>query len=145
MLKEFDNTYLEACVDMYHRIFTSAEWSFHWLKKDNVHRYFQDMLTAPKSCSYIYFKNDKPIGACFGSISDYFQTAHYYIKEIFIDISCQKQGVGRKMLEAVEQDLMGKGIHHVTLYTSTDIPAYDFYVKQGYVESPTAAYFMKLL
>ena len=145
MLIDFSMAFFDCCTDIYHRMFTGPEWNFSWLTRENTARYFRDMAGAPRFKGYMYMHGDSVAGACFGDVSDYFSTAQYYIKEIFVDQAVQGRGVGSAFLSAIEADLKKSGINNIVLSTSRGAKAYDFYKKNGYAESPETVFFVKFL
>lgn len=145
ILTDFDDSYFDLCVDLFYSVFTSPEWGYDWLEKVNVKRYFEDMLATPRAQCYMYFIDGELVGVCFGCISDYFRTVQYCIKEVFVDIGRQGQGIGSDMLKAIEDDVCGYGVQNVTLYTLRTIKAFDFYMKNGYTVSPDSVYMVRFL
>ena len=145
MLIDYSMAFFDRCADIYFNMFTGPEWRFDWLTAENVRRYFKDMAAAPRFKGYIYLNGNEAIGACFGDISDYFSTAQYYIKEIFVEQTIQRQGVGSRFLAEIEADLKKSGVDNVILSTSRNIGAYGFYKKNGYVENNETAFFVKFL
>ena len=55
----------------------------------------------------------------------------------------QRQGVGSRFLREIETDIRTNGMTHVFLLTETDVPAYQFYRKNGFFELETNAAFAK--
>ena len=141
----FGAEHIEACAAMYHRLFTSPDWNFDWLTIENTRRYFIDLSSAPRFKGFAYLDGDITIGACFGEISDYFSTVQYTIKEIFIDPLLQGKGLGSGFLIRVEEDLKKNKVDNVILSTSRSIKAYDFYIKNGYIESPETVFLVKFI
>ena len=145
MLIDFSMAYFDRCVKLYYDMFTSPEWGFTWLTMEKTRRYFTDMANAPRFKGYMYMQDGDAAGACFGDISDYFKTAQYYIREIFVDQSIQGRGVGSRFLADIEADLKRCGIDNVILSTSRGIKAFDFYKNNGYIENPETAFLVKFL
>ena len=145
MLHDFNAAYLNECAGIYHSMFTSGEWNFNWLTIENTKRYFNDLCGAPRFKGFIYLVDNKLTGACFGDVSDYFSTAQYTIKEIFIDQHVQGKGLGSAFLADIENNLRDNGINNIILSTSRGIKAFDFYKKNGFIENPDTVFLVKFL
>ncbi len=145
MLKEFDIKYIPKSAEIFRDIFTNRPWNYEWMSDEKVHEYFTDLINTPKAKAYAFFINDTLCGACFGRVNSCSPVPVYEINEIFVLRDLQKKGVGSKMLKAIEQDLKQKGIVAISLYTMRDIPAYKYYIKNGYEEASSAVSFSKVL
>ena len=126
-------------------VFTNEPWNYTWLSGENVRRYLGDLAATPKFLGFAYKSGNPAAGACFGIVNDYFSAPAYEIKEIYVARKTQRAGVGSAMLKLIEAELSKIGISAVTLFTQRKIPAYDFYIKNGYRVSDDAVYFSKML
>ena len=57
---------------------------------------------------------------------------YYEFREFCVDIDRKRQGIGTKLLKAVESGLISEGIKDVLLYTHKDGEAKQFYQRNGY-------------
>jgi ribosomal protein S18 acetylase RimI-like enzyme len=145
MLKRFENDDFETAVMMFYEIFSNPPWQYDWITKEKITEYFTDMLNTPKAITYTYLNDGEISGVCFGSIGDCAPTPVYEIKEIFIRNDIQNKGLGSKMLEEIEDDLIKNNIAAIRLYTLKTIPAFDFYIKNDFQEISEAAALSKML
>jgi len=145
VLRQFDNSHITGAAWTFADIFTYPPWNYDWLSADKAARYFTDLLATPGFTGFAYVKagDPEPVGFCLGLINDYFAAAIYEIKEIFVRRGLQGGGLGGAMLGAVEERLASIGVYTVTLFTKNDIPAYDFYIKNGYAASSNTVFFSK--
>ncbi|GHV38435.1 hypothetical protein FACS189490_00370 [Clostridia bacterium] len=144
-LNVLDKNNLKDCAALFLDVFTAAPWSFSWLTKESVMRYFGDFLKTPNFQGFVYTQNGCAAGACAGIINDYFLQKVYDIKEIFVSPNNQRGGVGSAMLAEIEKVLAAEKVNAVTLSTQRDIPAYSFYLKNKYEESADTVFFWKPL
>jgi len=145
MLIDFNPAYFDSCVNIYYDMFTSPDWGFDWLTIENARRYFKDVSDSPRFKGYIYLNGGEAAGCCLGEISDYFCTAQYTIKEIYIDPALQGKGHGSGFLSEIEADLKKYGIDNILLSTSRSVKAYNFYIKNGFIVSPETVFLVKFL
>ncbi|MDR2903509.1 MAG: GNAT family N-acetyltransferase [Clostridiales bacterium] len=139
MLNPFAATDLAPATAMFHEIFKNPPWSYDWITKEKIADYFADLLHSPKSVCYTYTAGGVLSGVCFGAVGDCSPVPVYEIKEIFVRPDAQNQGLGSAMLKAIEADLKQKDIPAIRLYTLRTIPAFDFYLKNGFQEIAEAA------
>ncbi|MNG37505.1 putative acetyltransferase [compost metagenome] len=55
----------------------------------------------------------------------------------------QGQGIGSKLFESLERELLVRGIKAITLLTDRDVPAEKFYKKNGFFEVSRLAFLAK--
>jgi uridine kinase/GNAT superfamily N-acetyltransferase len=74
-------------------------------------------------------KNSK--GIILGILSAYTAFSEIYVDDIWVDSVYRRQGIGQKMLEALENHFKGKGYNNINLVTSA-FQAPEFYLKCGF-------------
>lgn len=108
-----------------------------------------DILLKEKKCSLTSSPSVVPLqymfAFVFGILDDYFDGVLYSISEFAVMPDMQRKGVGSEVLKVLETKLAGHGVDAVNLNTSTHLPAYGFYKKNGYVEVTENVSFMKWL
>ena len=142
---EYGHEHLNACAGLYHKTFAAEPFNFAWLTEDAVRRYFADAARHPRFLGYIPLTDGVPAGACLGCVDDYAGGAVYEIREFFVERGSQGRGLGAEFLAAIEKDLTNRDISCITLLTRNDIPAYGFYLKNGYAENAGAVLLAKNL
>lgn len=80
-----------------------------------------------------------------GHIKHWYAATEYYIDELCVKTQLQGQGIGEKFIKAIEEYLMKHEIKAIFLLTEKDVPAYDFYKKNGFEEHENNAAFAKWL
>jgi aminoglycoside 6'-N-acetyltransferase I len=117
---------------MFLELFRGSPFGYRWLTGESVRAYLEDLTEMPKSRGYVYFDGGSFCGACFGRTGDCSEHPVFEIMEIFVARDAQRRGVGTKMLRQVERELRLSGVKAVRLSTARDVPAYGFYVRNGY-------------
>ena len=69
-----------------------------------------------------------------GDIKHWFRGTEYLINELCIKTDRQGTGAGTFFLTEIEKAVKKMGIKQIFLLTGRDVPAYNFYKKNGYVE-----------
>ena len=104
------------------------DWA--WLADDDVQPTSLHQNYIQSRNSWVAVHDDIPVGFINGV--EYNKTFH--ICELSVTEAWQSQGVGRALLNAVEQIMRDRGIATITLTTFKDVPwNAPFYEKQGYV------------
>ncbi len=142
-LSEYKHENMEECIDLFMDVFSNEPFNYDFLKRDNICRYFLHMENTPNFLGTIYLDGDKIAGFCIGFLSDYFLDVSYEINEIVIARHMQKKGIGKRLLIETEEYLRRFNVASVTLYTRTDIDAYDFYLRNSYSVVEKTVYMYK--
>ncbi len=145
MLIEYSQKYRDQCCQMFLEIFTSEQWGFDWLVLSKVESYMGSLEATPGFLGFVLlddFDNNQVSGFCLGVINEY-ANKQYEIKEIFVDLKQQSKGLGSELLAEVENFVRQRGVTEVSLLTSNFIPAYGFYLKNGYSVRDTTVQFVK--
>lgn len=145
MITEYSSKYADACIDIFVDNFTNPPFGYAWMRRENIARYFADMEKTPNFIGFVDINDQKLTGLCFGTVGNYFEFATYEIKEILVSRGLQGKGLGSVFLGQIEAVLKKSGIGAVTLNTNNDLPALNFYVKNGYGIAPKAVMMTKLL
>lgn len=127
----FDLAMLQECVDLYQRVFSKEPW-FDDDDRSDVERYFHNCLKSNQFTGYVVKKEDRIIGFSLGFIKPWIKGEEYYIDQFCIDYHLQGQGIGSFFLEEMKKDLSEKNIHAMLLNTEKGVPAYRFYLKNGF-------------
>lgn len=80
-----------------------------------------------------------------GHIKHWFSGTEYCIDELCIAPEKQGKGIGTAFLKQIEDDIRRMGLKQIFLQTERDVPAYHFYLKNGFVELADHISFAKRL
>lgn len=113
----------------------------------NQHR----QTTAPlmlrtKSQGFVGFlaESDKEILGFVAGNSEPFRLYDiFYLREMCIKSALQRNGIGRKLYSELEIKLIEKGVRSIYLTTKYNIPASQFYQKNGFKISAEMRFFSK--
>lgn len=127
---------MPACAGIFKEIFTGEPWNQETVTTQNALRYIRDLSITPGFLGFVYHVDGQPAGMVLGTVNDYFFDPQYDIKELAVAVAYQRLGVGTRMLADVEAYLAARGVAFMLLQTSRMIPAYDFYIRNGYALVP---------
>ncbi len=107
LLRTYD-AYAKTCVDMLSNVFED-----HYSKEESE----QEIKSLLKGKSLLYVAINKEVIGFVGAIDTSYPAA-YELHPLIVKVAWQRQGIGRKLLEVLEEDLANKGV--LTLYLGTD-------------------------
>ena len=76
----------------------------------------------------------KRIGISLGYIKHWYTGTEYIIDELCIRKEKQGNGAGTFFLQSMEKAIKELGLRQIFLQTEADVPAYQFYKKNGFTE-----------
>ncbi len=125
-------------------VFTKEPWCDDWSDKEQLDLYIYDLIGQSYSLTYgLYDDTDELIGISLGYIKHWYSGTEYIINELCIKTERQGAGVGTFFISAIEKAIKELGLKHIFLLTDSNVPAYEFYKKNGFVESETNVAFSK--
>lgn len=135
----------EIIKEVFVSVFTKEPWNDDWSDKEQLDMYITDLIGQGYSLTYGLFDDGELIGISMGYIKHWYSGTEYLINELCIKIDRQGAGAGTFFLSEIEKAIKGLGLKQIFLLTDSNVPAYDFYRKNGYVEEKTSVAFSKML
>lgn len=133
-IKELNCENTEEIKTLFAEIFMSEPWKDDWSDEKQLHNYITDLIGNRNSLSIGLYDGDELIGLSLGSIIHWCTGTEYYVFEFCIKTSRQGKGIGTEFLNLVSDYAKTKGATHVFLQTERTVPAYDFYIKNGFTD-----------
>lgn len=115
-------------------VFTQAPWNDDWSDENQLRHYIEDLTGQSNSLTLGYFEDDVLAALSMGRIKHWFRGTEYCIDEFCVARDRQGQGIGTAFLRDMERYLAERGIVQIFLQTDHDVPAYRFYLKNGFTE-----------
>ena len=141
----YRETDLEDCVRIYIDAFTAPPLNFDFLTKEKAWRYISDLIKTPGFMGYTYWINGEMAAFCFGKLDNYFDGTMFEVEELAVASAYQRSGIGSTVMNLLEIKLAGYNVSAVSLQTSRELPAFDFYLKNNYEEIKENVTLMKWL
>ena len=133
-LKMISESDLEICAEIYTAAFTAPPINYHWITHAKARRYINDLTRTPGSIGYTYLIDGETAAFCIGTLDNYFDGNIYEIREFAVNPKHQRGGTGSAFLKELETKLAGYEVMAISLNTSQNLPAFGFYLKNGYEE-----------
>ncbi|MCL1885147.1 MAG: GNAT family N-acetyltransferase [Defluviitaleaceae bacterium] len=141
----YRETDLEMCVKVYVEAFNAPPLNYNFLTEAKAERYLKDMTKTPGFLGYTYWVEGEMAAFCFGILDNYFEGTMFEVEELAVVAQKHRSGVGSEVMRLLEIKLAGYGVSAVSLNTSRELPAFSFYLKNGYEELPENVTLMKWL
>jgi GNAT superfamily N-acetyltransferase len=123
--------HIQMLAESYMRTFNGEPWWDRWDRKTAVER-LQDIRKTPGFCGYALWQDGTPLGAVLGRSEHYFDGDCFQIVELWIEPRAQKQGWGKKLLDALIGHLREHHVRRLYLITMRGEATEGFYRKCGF-------------
>ena len=133
-LRELNIEDIEEIKTFFVETFTKSPWYDDWSDKEQLHAYITDLIGNKNSLTLGLFEDSDMVGLSMGNIRHWYTGTEYYVDEFCIKRGEQGRGLGTQFLEVIEEYIKSKGMTQIFLQTERNVPAYDFYKKNGFVE-----------
>ncbi|MBR3019706.1 MAG: GNAT family N-acetyltransferase [Clostridia bacterium] len=134
-----------AIRELFFSVFTAPPWNDDWSDSEQLDLYLQDLIGQNNSLTYGLYAGEKLIGVSMGHIKHWYTGVEYCVDEFCILAEKQGQGLGTLFLREMEKEIGKLGITQVFLQTEATVPAYHFYLKNGFAEMKGHVSFVKRL
>jgi aminoglycoside 6'-N-acetyltransferase I len=133
-LQSIEHQHLKACATLFISVFNSPPWNEKW-SQDAALKRLEDCYNTPGTYGIVAIVEDEVCGFAIGVVEQYDQNENFYLKEMCVDSTKQRSGIGTKLMDALYSNLVSKGVSMVYLLTIRDSPAAAFYEKCGFLNS----------
>ena len=133
----------EAIKVLFMGVFTREPWNDDWSDSKQLDLYIEDLCGQSCSLTYGLYDGNELIGLSMGYVKHWYTGTEYMINELCIKTDRQGGGAGTFFLTQIEENIKEMGIKQIFLLTDRDVPAYNFYKKNSYVEVSNLVPFAK--
>ena len=127
----------EIIKNLFTSVFTIAPWYDDWSDTNQLDMYINDLVGQGYSLTYGLFDDNEPIGISLGYVKHWYSGTEYIINEFCVKTERQGAGAGSFFIAEIEKAIKELGIKQIFLLTDSNVPAYNFYKKNGFVEEQT--------
>ena len=123
---------IDEIKSLFRDILTSEPWNDDWSDDGQLEGYIIDIIGNRNSLALGLYENGVLTGISLGNVMHWYMGTNYYIIELGIKPECQGRGLGTEFLRMIEEYIHANGISCIFLQTERNMPAYDFYRKNGF-------------
>lgn len=135
--------HLRECANLFVSVFSNPPWNESWGQEIALKR-LKDCYSTPRSYGIVATADDKVFGFAIGYVEAWYEDKHFYLKEMCVQSTHQRNGIGTKIMDMLHQDLASKGVSMIYLLTMRDSPAAAFYEKCGFSNNPKITMMLKI-
>lgn len=117
--------HLTDCALVFVTVFNGAPWNEVWWLADALAR-LQQIANTPGFYGVIAEEETELIGFALGYAERWRESSHFYLKEMCVTPSHQRQGVGMVLMQALTRDLQRRQVEKLYLLTARGGPAEAF-------------------
>lgn len=142
VIRLFDIKDLDKCTKLFCEVFNGEPWNDQWLDH-KAREYLLDFVYTPGFMGLVAIQEEEMIGFICGYRKKWWENDEFFVNEMCVHPTFQGQGIGSKMFESLERELLERNIKVITLLTDRDVPAEKFYKKNGFFEINRIVFFAK--
>lgn len=132
----------QLITELFTDVFTGEPWHDDWSDREQLDAYIDDLTGQRYSLTLGFFADHRLAGLSMGYIKHWCTGTEYIINEFCVDRQLQGRGIGTAFLQAIEQYLSENGIRQIFLLTDRNVPAYAFYLRNGFIEQESSVSFV---
>ncbi|PNS42183.1 GNAT family N-acetyltransferase [Mesotoga sp. B105.6.4] len=135
---------ITAVKKLFLEVFSAEPWNDHWKSDEELTQYIRELTQNPNSLSLMLIDDyENIVAASLGYVFSWWQGKDYFIKEFFVCGESQGKGIGSEFLVLMDDFLLAREIKSIWLMTERTVPAYRFYLKNGFTEAEDIVFFQK--
>lgn len=120
--------------ELFVSVFNSEPWNDSWTTETAAIRIENMMRTNTFIGKALFFENDLK-GIIWGQKEQYYNGIHFQIQEFCVKNTEQNKGYGKKLLQALKDELSEIGVTNTYLITSKGEKTEGYYSKRGFISS----------
>jgi ribosomal protein S18 acetylase RimI-like enzyme len=134
MLRRFEEGDLEPCVELYRSTFAQPPWNENW-RPEVIRARLDQIIKTPHFFGAV-IGGSSIHGFAMGFSEPWHEGTHFYLKEMCVDHSRQRMGLGTRLLEFLTTELHERDTQRIYLLTAKGDLSESFYAKAGFYQSP---------
>lgn len=129
-----DESYLPQMAELFKTAFRGEPWNDDWSDPVQLNEYIKEISGGYNALNYGLVIDGRLAAMSIGMIRHWWEGTNYNIEELCVSPDMQGQGIGKRFMRLIENDIRERGLHGIFLQTDNDKPAYRFYMKNGFKE-----------
>jgi aminoglycoside 6'-N-acetyltransferase I len=136
-MRELTTKDIKEAVELYIAVFSAEPWNDQ-LTVSQITDYVSSMMAMNTYIGYCIVDSltNELVGYALGFIKPWYQGKEYVIDTLLIAGKYQGKGFGSAFLEMIKEELLKKDLSTILLDTEEQMPAADFYKKNGFKPLP---------
>jgi len=141
-IKKIQSTDLTRCAELLKKSYSKPPYNENF-SSGAAFNYLKSKFDYCAEYSFVIEEDENIIGFIIINLSSWTFGKQALIEEIVIDEDMQGQGYGKKLMEYADNYLKSLGVKSLMLWTRKDTDAYNFHLKNGFIEDENTAVMFK--
>lgn len=133
-IKELTIEKIDIIKSFFKDVFMREPWNDDWSDDEQLHQYITDIIGNRNSLAFGLFEEEQLLGLALGNIKHWYTGTEFFVEEFCVKTEMQGQGLGTEFLRLLEVELRVRDIKTIFLMTGKEMPAFEFYRKNGFEE-----------
>lgn len=133
-IKELTIEKIDIIKSFFKDVFMREPWNDDWSDDEQLHQYITDIIGNQNSLAFGLFEGEQLLGLALGNIKHWYTGTEFFVEEFCVKTEMQGQGLGTEFLRLLEVELRARDIKTIFLMTGKEMPAFEFYRKNGFEE-----------
>ena len=143
-IKKIQSADLTRCAELLEKSYSKSPYNEKF-SSGSAFNYLKSKFDYCAEHSFVIKEDENIIGFIIINLSYWTFGKQALIEEIVIDEGVQGQGYGKKLMEYANNYLKSLGVKSLMLWTRKDTDAYNFHLKNGFIEDENMAVMFKNL
>lgn len=126
-----NTTNIMGYVDVYRSVFNAPPWNDGWSTEAASER-LRVFTSFPTFQGIGLVRDSRPAGLALGWGERWTEGWTFHLKEMCLAQTLHRQGLGTRLMNALEESLRRQGFDSIHLQTGRTAPAANFYQQQGF-------------
>lgn len=123
---------IDKCAKLFKEVFSNYPWYDDWVSIEQAKNYLTELIENPVFEGFVIYECSEVVAVCLGRKRSFWTGKEFFIDEFFVSNEKQGNGVGTKLMNYVKDSLIKEDYTRLVLLTNKEIPAEEFYVKNGF-------------
>ncbi len=130
--KKFNFKDIDKCAKLFKEVFSDYPWYDDWVSIEQARNYLIELIKNPVFNGFVAYEGSEIVAVCFGHTRSWWMGKEFFIDEFFVSNLKQGNGVGTKLMNYIKNSLIKEDYKRMVLLTNKEIPAEEFYIKNGF-------------
>jgi GNAT superfamily N-acetyltransferase len=131
-IRKFSFEDMDNCAKLFKNVFSAYPWYDNWVSDDQARKYLIELIENPVFEGFVVYEGSNIVAVCFGHKRSWWIGKEFFIDEFYVSNLKQGNGLGTQLLDYVKKTLIQEDYSRLVLLTNKEIPAEDFYIKNGF-------------
>jgi len=132
LIKKFTIEDVDECAELFKEVFSDYPWYDNWVSFSQTKTYLMELIQNPVFEGFVAYEGSKIVAVCIGHIRSWWMGKEFFIDEFYVAKDMQGNGIGTELMDYIKNSFISKNYTRLVLLTNKDIPAEEFYAKNGF-------------